>query len=125
VELKAVPGQEGEFVATLPFNRVGRYVLKVDNGGDTAVLDYRVTLPPDDEQSPGGMSEEQLRQLAEATRGGFYREEDLYTLAKTVTPKMTPFVVRKELLLWNWWALAVVVGLFALEWFVRKFNSLS
>ncbi len=125
VELKAVPGQDGEFVATLPFNRVGRYVLKVDNGGDTAVLDYRVTLPPDDELSPGGMAEEQLRKLAETTKGGFYREEDLHALPGKIERKKTPFVVREEFLLWNWWALAVVVGLFALEWFVRKFNSLS
>jgi uncharacterized membrane protein len=125
VELKAVPGQDGEYVATLPFNRVGRYTLKVDNGGDTAVLDYRVTLPPDDELAPGGMAEEQLRKLAESTQGRFYREEDLHLLPTAVTRKMTPFVVREELLLWNWWALAVVAGLFALEWFVRKFNSLS
>lgn len=125
VVLKAVPNQDGEFVATLPFNRVGRYVLKVENGGDTATLDYRVTLPPDDEQAPGGMAEEQLKKLAEATKGGFYREEDLHTLSGKLAKKTTPFVVREEFLLWNWWALAVVVGLFALEWFVRKFNSLS
>ena len=25
----------------------------------------------------------------------------------------------------NWWALALVVGLLTLEWFLRKFNGLS
>ena len=27
VELKAMPGQEGEYIATIPFNRVGRFAL--------------------------------------------------------------------------------------------------
>jgi len=125
VELKALPGHPGEYVAAVPFNTVGRFALKVDNAGDAAALEYRVTLPPDHELAPGGMAEEDLRKLAESTGGKFYREEDLYRLAADVRPRAVEFTRREEILLWNRWALFAVIGLFTAEWFVRKFNSLS
>jgi len=42
-----------------------------------------------------------------------------------VEPQSSPFVQREEILLWNRWALFAIVGLLSLEWFIRKFNSLS
>ncbi|QEL18212.1 hypothetical protein [Limnoglobus roseus] len=125
VDLKALPGVPGEYVATIPFNRVGRFALRVDNGSDVGSLEYRVTLPPDHELAQGGLAEEQLRKLAEATGGKFYREEDLAKLPTDVKPKTAPFSRRDEVLLWNKWALFLVIGLFSVEWIVRKFNSLS
>jgi uncharacterized membrane protein len=125
VELKALPGAPGTYVSTVPFNRVGRFALKVDTGSEPAALEYRVTLPPDHELAPGGMAEDDLRKLAAATGGKFYREEDLHTLPASVQPKTTPFTRREEVLLWNHWAMLWVIGLFAAEWFLRKFNSLS
>lgn len=125
VELRALPGHPGEYVATVPFNTVGRFALKVDNAGDAAALEYRVTLPPDHELAPGGMAEEELRKLADATGGKFYREEDLYRLAADVRPQTVAFTRREEILLWNRWAMLAVICLFAAEWVVRKLNSLS
>lgn len=125
IELKALPGQPGDYVATLPFNRVGRYAFKVDTGNDPAALEYRVTYGPDHELAPGGMAEEQLRRLAEVSGGKFYREEDLHTLAESVRPKSTPFTRRDEILLWTPWALAWLIGLLVAEWVLRKVNSLS
>ncbi len=125
IELKALPGVPGEFIATIPFNRVGRFALRVDNGSDPASLEYRVALPPDHEQAVGGLAEESLRKLAEATGGSFHREEDLHKLAENVKPKTAPFSRRDETLLWNKWAMLLVIGLFSVEWIVRKFNSLS
>ena len=125
VQLKAVPGQPGEYVSTVPFNRVGRFALKVDNGSDPATLEYRVSLPPDHELAPGGMAEDDLRKLAEGSGGKFYREEDLSELPKNVQPKSTPYTSRDEILLWNVWGLLWVLGLLTAEWFLRKFNSLS
>ncbi len=125
VELKALPGVPGEYIATIPFQRLGRYTLRVDNGSDSATLEYRVALPPDHELSVGGLAEDQLRKICEATGGTFYREEDLHQLAESVKPISTPFVRRDEVLLWNRWALLLVIGLFSVEWIVRKFNSLS
>lgn len=125
VELKPLPGQLGEYVATLPFNKEGRFVLKVDNGEDKAQLEYRVTLPPEHEQAPGGMAEEELAKLAADTGGKFYREEDLYRLPADVKPQYAPFSQREEILLWNRWAMFLLIGLLTMEWFLRKFNSMS
>ena len=95
----------------MPFNKVGRFTIQVDTGSDPATLEYRVTMPPDHELAPGGMAEEELRALAEATGGKFYREEDLHTLPASVTRKTTPFTHKDEVLLWNRWALLWVIGL--------------
>jgi hypothetical protein len=123
--LHPLPNQDGEYVATIPFDREGRFTLKVDNGRDSATLDYRVSLPPEHEQAAGGMTEEALRKLAEGSGGKFYREEDLHRLAASVPRQTAPFVQREETVLWNQWALLLVIALFAVEWTVRKLNGLS
>ena len=116
----------GEYVAAMPFNRTGRFALKVEPGNDNpATLDYRVNLPPEHELSPGGLAEAEMRKLAEATGGKFYREEDLQRMPDEVKPQLTPFSRRDETTLWNKWAMALLIGLLTLEWVVRKFNSLS
>lgn len=125
VELRALPGQPGEYIATIPFNRVGRFALSVERSQESASLEYRVTLPPEHEMAPGGLAEEEMRKLAEASGGKFYREEDLHTLAASITPKSSPFATREEILLWNKWLMLWVIGLLSAEWFLRKFNSMS
>src|SRR5581483_144270 len=126
VELKPLPGQPGEYVAALPFNRTGRFALKVDPGNDNpATLDYRVTLPPEHELAPGGLAEGDMRKLAEATGGKFYREENLHELPDDVRVQLAPYTRRTETILWNKWAMALLIGLLTLEWVLRKFNSLS
>ena len=130
VKLVAIRGSDdrptGEYVATLSFNRTGRFSLKVDPGnGNPAVLDYRVNLPPEHELAPGGMAEADLRKLAEASGGAFYREEDLAKLPDQVKPQTVPVTSRQETILWNRWVMALLVGLLTLEWVVRKFNGMS
>jgi uncharacterized membrane protein len=125
VELKAMPGQPGDYVATLPFNRLGRFILKVDTGNDPGSLEYRVTLPQDHELAPGGMAEADLKYLAEQTGGKFYREEDLQTMPQSLPKRTVPVNQRDEILLWNVWSLLAIIGLLSLEWLLRKMNSLS
>ena len=126
VTFEAVPNQPGEYVATVPNDRVGRYTLKVESGEETATLDYRVILPPEHELAPGPMNEDGLRKLAEETGGKFYREEDLHHLADDVRPQTVTFTQRKETLLWTYWPVwAFVVCLFTLEWVVRKLSNMS
>ena len=36
-----------------------------------------------------------------------------------------PFTIRNETILWNKWAMILLLGLLTLEWVVRKFNGLS
>lgn len=130
VKLTALRGPDnkptGEYVATMPFNRTGRFALKVDpNNGNPAALDYRVSLPPEHELAPGAMAEGEMRKLAEATGGGFYREEDLHKLPAQVKAQMAPFSIRTEFILWNKWAMILLIVLLTMEWVVRKFNGLS
>ncbi|HEV3440072.1 MAG TPA: vWA domain-containing protein, partial [Gemmata sp.] len=126
VKLHKLSGQDGEYIAALPFNRQGRFRLTVDPKNKTpAALEYRVNLPPEHELAPGGLDEEAMRKLCDATGGKFYREEDLYQLPKDVKPQSITVHSRKERLLWNVWALSLLIGLLTLEWFVRKFNGLS
>src|SRR5262245_61018687 len=126
VTFEAVPNQPGEYVATIPNDRVGRYALKVESGEEQSTLDYRVTLPPEHELAPGAMNEDGLRKLAEQTGGRFYREEDLFRMAEQVQPQKVSFSQRKETLLWTYWPMwALVVVLFTTEWLVRKFSNMS
>lgn len=125
VELRALPDQPGEYIASVPFDRVGRFTLKVDNGSDTANLEYRVNLPPDHELAPGGLAEEELRNLAKATGGKFYQEETVHELFKDLQSKSMTVTRREEVLLWNVWSLLLVIGLLTAEWILRKWWSLS
>jgi uncharacterized membrane protein len=126
ITLEAVPDQPGEYVATLPNDRQGRFALKVENGDESASLEYRVQLPPDHELAPLPMNEAALRQLAQLSGGTFSREEDLFGLPGKIEPRVINLSQRQELLLWTrWWVLALVIGLFTAEWLIRKFSNLS
>ncbi len=125
VTLRRLPGVSGDYTAAVPFNRTGKFTLSVDNGGNPGSVEYRVTLPPDHELSAGGMMEDELRALAEQSGGRFYREEDLHRMPSQIERKTVPVTVRDETVLWNVWSLVWVVGLLSLEWFLRKFSSLS
>jgi hypothetical protein len=75
------------------------------------------------------MNKELLQQIAARTGGKYYDAASLGTVADDIAalPTFQPQeVVRAdEIELWNrWWMLAVVVGLFAVEWFLRKRNGM-
>jgi hypothetical protein len=131
VKLTKLDGQDGEYVSPLPFNRPGRFKLTLDpKNGSPANMEYRVTLPPDHELSPGAMARDELTRLAlgsgsKEKPGRFYHEEDLHTLAGAVETQTAPFARRDETVLWNRWPLFLLIGLLSLEWFLRKFNGLS
>ena len=131
VRLHKLDGQEGEYVAPVPFNHEGRYKLTVDpKNASPASLEYRVNLPPNHERALGGMAEAEMRKLAadsgsKESPGKFYHEEDLHKLPGDVAAKSAPYSRRDEVLLWNWWAMGALVALLSLEWFLRKFNGLS
>jgi hypothetical protein len=125
VELKAMPGHPGEYIATLPFNRIGKFALRVETGADPASLEYRVGLPADHEMAPGGLADAEMRRLAEQTGGGFYREDDLAGMPAQVKPQSYVIPRREEILLWNRWVMFALIALFSLEWFFRKFHGLS
>jgi hypothetical protein len=126
VKFHKVPGVNGEYVATIPYNQTGQFRLSVDpKNRNPATLNYSVNYPENHEQSPGMLDEAAMRQLAETTGGKFYREEDLMKLPDEVRPQPSPFYQREEILLWNAWIMGALIALLTLEWFLRKFNGLS
>ena len=126
IKLHKLSGQDGEYIATLPFSKEGRFRLKVDPKNKMpAELEYRVSRSADDELAIGGMDEEAMRKLCDATGGKFYREDDVEQLPNDVKPQVTIYNSRNEWNFWNWWVMCVLIGLLTLEWFVRKFNGLS
>ena len=112
-------------ILSRPSTAAAPWMLKVDNGEDTATLEYRVSLPPNHEKAIGPLAEEDLRNLASQSGGQFYREEDLHTLGEKLEKKTVEFHQKEEFVLWNRWMLMLVIALFAIEWTIRKFNSLS
>jgi hypothetical protein len=127
VELKAVPGQAGQYRAPLPHDVPGRFELKIDKmeGLEGGSLQYRVERPPGHELEPLGMAESALREAARISGGRFYREEDLHALPGAIEARKTAYVQRREVLLWNPLVLLVFVGLITTEWVIRKFSYLS
>ncbi|MEZ6142485.1 MAG: hypothetical protein R3B84_18150 [Zavarzinella sp.] len=124
--LNAVPNQPGDYIANLPNDQQGRYRLTVRSGGEDAVLEYRVTLPPDHEMAPGPMNYRELSALAEKSAGRFYREESLHEMAGAIQIQTVPQSRRQEILLWsNWLVWGIIVGLFTMEWIIRKFSNMS
>ena len=130
VVFEPVDGQPGLYVATITKDQPGDYNLKMPvTSLDSATLPIRVTVPPDDEQSPGNLNEKTLKELAEMTPGGkYYREENLKDLPENVQTRIVQLnpPPRKEILLWTrWWVLLTIVGLLTTEWLIRKFTNLS
>jgi hypothetical protein len=126
VTFRKVPGVDGEYVVTVPYNRVGQFKLSVDpKNKSPATLNFPVNYRDNHELAPAALDEEPMRKLCEATGGKFYREEDLAKLPGDVKGQSARFYHKDEILLWNEWTMALLIGLLTLEWFLRKFNGLS
>ncbi len=117
-------GGRGEYSALIPHQREGRFELRVKNP-ETHTFSFRVDLPPQHELEKSGLAEKALRDAAHLSGGRFYREEDLYKLTGNIELKKKEFSRRQEVLLWNWLAIVLFLGLITMEWLVRKFSDLS
>lgn len=127
VRFRKVPGVDGEYVVTVPYNHEGQFKLTVDpKNKQPATLNYQVTYDDNDERAPGALDAPAMQKLSRGTGvEKLYREEDLLNLPNEVKPQYSPYQRKEEILLWNRWALFLLIGLLTLEWFLRKFNGLS
>ena len=125
VLLDPVPGRPGEYRAMLPHDAPGRFEFRV-NQPETGSLAYRVQLPPGHELEPNALAEAPMTELARATAGKFYREEDLHRMGSEIQTQKLTISQRRETLLWtSWWMWTLVITLFTAEWVVRKFSNMS
>ncbi len=129
IVFEPVRDQPGEYVATLANNRKGKHRVEItDNVGSISPLEFPVNPEAEHELSPGDFNEEELKRLGLESGGGYFREENLHSLPDKVSTRTVKVEKSQppEVLLWTrWWVFAIVIGLFSLEWLVRKFNNLS
>jgi hypothetical protein len=129
IVFEPVLNQPGEYVATVSNNHKGRQRVTItDNVGPVSSLEYPVNPDKDHELSPGDFEEAELNKLGVESGGGYYREENLFELPDKVSTRTAKIenLPPSEVLLWKrWWVLAIVIGLFSVEWLVRKMSNLS
>jgi len=70
-------------------------------------------------------NEELLQQMARASGGEFYREEDARKLVEKLEPMSKGRIEESETILWqSWWWFVPIVGLLTIEWILRKRSGL-
>ncbi|MCI0746001.1 MAG: hypothetical protein L0Y58_11395 [Verrucomicrobia subdivision 3 bacterium] len=124
VNLRAIPEQpglyRGEFVVTTP----GPHEFSVEPDPGT-VLDFNVTEPKF-EFGATAMNETTLRELAAATGGAFFREEDLHKLPDTIRAKTERVQSPLEVELWSSpLYFLILLAVVTTEWVLRKMSYLK
>ena len=119
VTLRAVPEQpgmyRGDFTALAP--GVHRFAVK---GDDVTFIEFTVAEPAF-ELGETAMNEALLKQMAEISGGGFFREETLVKLPELIATKTERVTSIVDAELWSsplYFALLLIVA--ALEWYLRK-----
>jgi len=124
VSLRPIPEQPGlyraEFVAPAP----GNYQFWVEQDSDTR-LDFNVTEPKF-ELGETAMNAPLLQEIASATGGAFFREEDLYKLPETIRLKSERVRSPLEVELWaSPFYFLLLLGVVTVEWVLRKMSYLK
>ena len=119
VTLRAVPDQPGMFRANFVALSPGAHQFSV-KGDAASVLEFNVTEPKF-ETGETAMNEVLLKQMAEASGGAYFREENLWQLPKAVSAKAEKIESTVDGELWASPLFFVVLLLVAsIEWALRK-----
>jgi hypothetical protein len=119
VLLRAVPDQpgmyRGEFMAISP----GTHQFSVKSDAATT-LEFDVAEPRF-ESGETAMNEQLLRQMAEASGGGYFREEHLWQLPAAISSKAERVTSTVDGELWSSpFVFILILLLGSIEWFLRK-----
>lgn len=110
----------GEFIA----GAAGDYQFAMELD-PTSVLDFTV-IEPQFELGDTAMNEPLLQQMAKATGGAFFREEDLYKLPETLNARSEKVRSPLEVELWaSPLVFLILLGLVTVEWVIRKLSYLK
>ena len=119
VPLRAVPGQpgmfRGDFVAIAP----GTYRFSVAGDPQTAI-EFGASEPRF-ELGETAMNEPLLREMATASGGAFFREEDLTKLPETVNRAAERVRSKRDVEIWTSpFYFLLMLGVVTSEWILRK-----
>jgi hypothetical protein len=128
VRLAADPGAGGLYFGQSDALPAGRYEVRVKAAGlpeSRARTEFVVKAPENGELASLHCNEELLRQMAAASRGEFFREEDLSGLQSRLEPLNREKVSESDTVLWqSWWWFLPLVGLLTVEWMFRKWAGM-
>jgi hypothetical protein len=124
VTLRPIPEQPGlyraEFVAPAP----GNYQFFIQPDLNTP-LDFNV-VAPQFELGETAMNETLLREMAAASGGAFFREEDLHRLPETISAKTERVRSPLEVEVWSSpLYFLLLLGVVTMEWLLRKRSQLK
>jgi len=117
--LRALPGQEGMYRASLSAPAVGRHKITVAHDPKTFYTFEVETAQR--ELLQAAMNETGLQHLVDTTGGHFYREEQLDQLPRDVLRTVVPVLTKISVEFWSSPLLFVLlVALVSVEWILRK-----
>ncbi|HEV7299066.1 MAG TPA: hypothetical protein VGN72_06840 [Tepidisphaeraceae bacterium] len=124
VSLRPLPDQKGMYRGEFVAPPQGQYEFWVDRDERTRLAmnvgESRI------EFSEIAMNEPLLRQLATASGGAFFREEDLHTLPSTISQQSESVKSRQEVDIWSSPAyFLLLLGVVSAEWIMRKIFQLK
>lgn len=124
VSLRPLPDQKGMYRGEFVAPPQGDYQFWVDRDEKTKLAlnvgESRI------EFSESAMNEPLLRELAKASGGAFFREEDLYKLPDTIRQKAEGVKSRQEVDLWSSPGyFLLLLGVVSAEWIMRKLMQLK
>lgn len=130
IDLRAIPEQPGMYRGVVTAGGAATYRVAIDSDraaeGDKAVsLEFKVS-EPNLELLESAMNKPLLEQMASASGGGFFREEDLANLPGHIGSKLEKKRTTIEAeIAYSWAYLIVMLGVITSEWILRKASQLK
>jgi uncharacterized membrane protein len=122
--LRPIPGQPGMYRGELVAPSPAVYEFGVDHDRATK-LEFAVE-DPRQELNETAMNKTLLEQMAAASGGAFFREEDLNSLPDKITGKMERIRTKQEVEIWSTPAYFIaLLMLVTVEWVMRKMSQLK
>lgn len=124
VTLRSRPGRPGEYEAEFVARTVGRYSLVTERDPAAGVV-FSVDIANLELANPA-LNLDLLRQLADATGGAVFREEDLASLPDAIAKnRPVATVIQRLEPAFTAWLLALLVLLASAEWAIRRLARLK
>jgi hypothetical protein len=104
----------------------GRYEVAVESAAIPesqlkARTSFKVEPQNSGELTQLSLNEDLLQQIAHASGGRYFREENIDRVLQMLEPMSQGRVVESDTVLWqSWWWFLPIIGLFSIEWVLRK-----